>query len=126
MALVSLAAYGPARLPETFAWARPLGMRLFGGMRGLRAVFWLAHGVRTRVSCGAPLSLRVRACVCVRNVLTRRRRECMWVQAHVFEACLALRLALKHERHNALGWTAQARVCALWVGVRATRRRTLR
>jgi hypothetical protein len=34
-------------------------------------------------------------------------------QAHAFEACLALRLALKHERHNALGWTAQARAAFL-------------
>jgi hypothetical protein len=44
----------------------------------------------------------------------------VWVQAHVFEACLALRLALKHERHNALGWTAQARArLAGCAGVRA-------
>ena len=36
------AAYGPAHLPVWLAWARVAGVRLFGGLNGIKAVFWAA------------------------------------------------------------------------------------
>ena len=36
------AAYGPARLPVWLAWARVAGLRLFGSLKGIKAVFWAA------------------------------------------------------------------------------------
>ena len=54
MVLVTAAAFGPEQLPPSVAWARSLGMRLFGGVTGLRVVCVLAHLVRrAEASVGA-------------------------------------------------------------------------
>lgn len=46
LVLCGAAAYGPALLPPGLAWARVLGVRLFGSVSGIRVVFWLAQVVR--------------------------------------------------------------------------------
>jgi thiosulfate reductase cytochrome b subunit len=53
MLACGIAAYGPAQLPVWLAWARVAGVRLFGSVNGIKAVFWAAnaaHGYESSVA----------------------------------------------------------------------------